>query len=108
MLIFLGNKIGARIHVFEALPRLFDSAKAMGAARTEFQGCAPRLAFLFELPSDWQDLTFSQAQVELVAGKLYFLLNITIDCMCLFYVVGSRIDSRGGGLMRLRMLTLLW
>jgi hypothetical protein len=54
MLIFLGEKIGARVHVFEVLPRTFESAKAMGAIRTEFQGGAPRLAFLFELPSDWQ------------------------------------------------------
>jgi hypothetical protein len=46
MLIFLGEKIGARVHVFEVLPRSFESAKATGAIRTEFQGGAPRLAFL--------------------------------------------------------------
>jgi hypothetical protein len=57
MLIVLGEKIGARVHVFKVLPRSFESAKAMGAIRTEFQGGAPRLAFLFELPSVSQDLT---------------------------------------------------
>jgi hypothetical protein len=32
---YLGDKIGALVHVFEALPWSFDSAKVMGATRAD-------------------------------------------------------------------------
>jgi hypothetical protein len=43
------------VHVFEALPRLLDLTKAV---RTEFQGAAPHLAFLLQLPRcQWRKMS---------------------------------------------------